>query len=95
MLNHMNWLKDYLKQHSVAAELSVIVDSSWFINFQGDLEKLFETEPVSVLDTVSTRTSTRETLVDLISWHAPCVDMKNSRIQKTNGLAIYNFSNSV
>ena len=79
VLNHVLWMKDYLSANSVPASLSVIVDSSWFIDFQGDLEKLFGTDTSdSPSDASSTTSTVRETLLDIISWHKPCNDMKYS-----------------
>ena len=40
VLNHAHWLKEQLDYHtSLSSRLFVMADSSWFINFHGNLEK--------------------------------------------------------
>ena len=42
-MNHAKWLKEYLTDHTPSANLSLLLDSSWFINFKGDIEREFHT----------------------------------------------------
>ena len=41
VINHANWTQQLLRNSSTGANLSVIADSSWFINFQGSVKELF------------------------------------------------------
>jgi len=74
----MGWVQDILRSHSISAHLSTIVDSSWFINFQGDLENLFQHNgDVNFSDTAPVL---RDTLLDLVTWHEPCRKMEASGV---------------
>ena len=55
------------------------MDSSWFINFRGDLENLFQPDGGTPPSDTGSPT-TRETLLDLVSWHEPCMDIESSGI---------------
>ena len=39
VLNHAHWLKEQLDAHTRGSQLLVMLDSSWFINFHGNLER--------------------------------------------------------
>lgn len=74
-------MKEYLAQNSVPANLSIILDSSWFINFKGDLEKVFggETNQSSsdISNFIPSTSNTEENLLDIISWNEPCKDIRH------------------
>lgn len=61
-MNHAKWLKEYLANHT-SANLSLLLDSSWFINFKGNIEREFNTAQAS---------EDGETLFSIISHHTPC-----------------------
>lgn len=45
IMNHAEWvLNDVIKSHKMASKLSVLLDSSWFINFQGSIQRRFGAE---------------------------------------------------
>ena len=41
VLNHIRWLQDLFKTSALQINISVIIDSAWFINFNGDIAKEF------------------------------------------------------
>jgi hypothetical protein len=64
-LNHAKWFKDHLSEHAPLANLSVLLDSSWFINFKGDIQREFHTA-------VSSEPEEEESLFDIISQQDSC-----------------------
>ena len=41
VLNHAKWLKRQLEKHNNKCKLKALMDSAWFINFNGNMEKRF------------------------------------------------------
>ena len=66
-VNYAKWLKEYLTDHAPSANLSLLLDSSWFINFKGDIEREFHTALTS---------EDGQTLFSIISHHTPCSAME-------------------
>jgi hypothetical protein len=41
MINHVRWLQDFFRNSAMMVDISVIIDSAWFINFNGDIANEF------------------------------------------------------
>ena len=41
VINHANWTLQFLRDRTYSANLSVVADSSWFVNFQDNVYKVF------------------------------------------------------
>ena len=41
VLNHVRWLRDLFRNSALQIDVSIIIDSAWFINFNGDIAKEF------------------------------------------------------
>ena len=65
VINHAQWVKDTLPS---SVELRLIADSSWFINFQGNIERTFE---VSAMDNMF---SSDNPLMQTLTSHPACSD---------------------
>lgn len=73
-MNHAHWLKGKL---SASATLSLLLDSSWFINFNGVIEREFDATEAfapspSPSDGSANSSLTEDNLLNIIAWHEPC-----------------------
>jgi hypothetical protein len=66
-LNHAQWVRDQL---SPQTKLLVLFDSSWFINFQDGIYKIFDGTVRSVRSTISDG----QRLLNILSSHPACAD---------------------
>ena len=41
VINHIRWLRDLFRNSTLKTDISIIIDSAWFINFNGDIAKEF------------------------------------------------------
>ena len=81
VFNHALWLKKELKTGAMV-NISVIIDSGWFINFRSDLHREFSgflkpiTSPSSINDhqrsSKNDSSEMQEDFFSIIEWHEPC-----------------------
>lgn len=77
-MNHINWLQETLKHHSLFANLSVISDSSWFINFHGEIHRQFGISAAAFSNYINTsdpELNNQTDFLQIISWLPQCKDM--------------------
>ena len=41
LINHVRWMQDLFRNSALRIDISIIIDSAWFINFNGDIAKEF------------------------------------------------------
>lgn len=76
-MNHASWLKEHLSKNT---SLRLITDSSFFINFNDDIQREFNAAVSSPLqpNTINQSSSTatmQDSLFSIIAWHEPCRTM--------------------
>ena len=76
MLNHAKWFTERLRETSPQAKVRVLLDSSWFINFNDDIQRELNSSNVTISppENDGGEEGKEENLFSIISWHAPCVD---------------------
>ena len=72
VLNHAKWVKEQLP---ASTELLVIFDSSWFINFQGNLLRQFE-GTVNRRQSNNRQNSSDDALLSIIESHPACNNIR-------------------
>ena len=70
-INQAQWVKENIP---LSTELKLLIDSAWFVNFQGNIEKLFE-ETTQNAFTESFNASSRERLINMLYTNKACMDI--------------------
>ena len=71
VVNHAQWVRDQLRPQT---ELLVLFDSSWFVNFQDSIYKIFDGTVNARGPKMLTRDDFR--LLDILTSHPACADFK-------------------
>lgn len=82
MFNHAKWFKTRLHEKFPQAKVRVLLDSSWFINFNDDIQREFNNSNITFSDedkmqqefNNSSEEQNEENLFSIISWHPACQD---------------------
>ena len=87
MINHAKWFKERLHSESGSPQtkVRVLLDSSWFINFNDDIQREFNSSNITFTPTQDPAPDHaqgegegegegQDNLFEIISWHPPCVD---------------------
>ncbi len=82
VVNHAQWFRSRLRESSPQGKVRVLLDSSWFINFNDDIQREFNNSNITFVPPSSggreeeeeEEDSVEENLFSIISWHPPCRD---------------------